>query len=490
MASNTPPPQCQVLLSLAHLLQQHSLSYDAEKDTLLNTSVTTAISISNTYRGGLHSPPNAPEGEVHLVLTGSPRPTFAETNAWLLDSPTKAPRTPSRSSGSNNVNERSESNVSNVSSTPGSMRGSYSILDNNVTSMDVDRENNAINDVEVPDMPSLGIESVMNHNDDEEDDVDMSTEENDSAQLLQEYIAECTHNSTTTNANMSELGGSPTRIGGSVLLRYRERRDSEANNESSQSRSSDVGSNVAVRGSTVGSVTSENNAIDTISNKSFSKQSSTGSEGGPMVGQAVVNAINKQKGVGLQSSRAKLLQGTIDRPLWDQRRWTDGECLFSELIDKCGLECFVNSCGGGMGNAGNQGGIGADAAAGGWVPPSGEGLAKQSNMSSHLITVPATKFDGLGDNGKEVVGPGLEDGTIDEIARGILRNLKRKKSPPCCKIHIVLPPVVDSEKNQGRKEVAETRLKAAFHKLEQYNDMIGAPKLMSNVEFEFVDVVV
>ena len=113
-----------------------------------------------------------------------------------------------------------------------------------------------------------------------------------------------------------------------------------------------------------------------------------------------------------------------------------------------------------------------------------------NNMSSHLITVPATKFDG-GDNGKEAaVVPGLEDGTIDEIARGILRNLKRKKSPPCCKIHIVLPPVVDSEKNQGRKEVAETRLKAAFQKLEQYNDMIGAPKLMSNVEFEFVDVVV
>ena len=486
MASNTTPPQCQVLLSLAHLLQQHSLSYDAEKDTLLNTSVKTAISISNTYKGGLHSPSNAPEGEVHLVLTGSPRPTFAETNAWLLDSPTKAPRTPSRGqSASSNVNERSESNVSNVSSTPGSMRGSYSILDNNVTSMDVDQENN---DNEVPDMPSLGIESVMNHND---EDVDMSTERNDSAQLLQEYIAECTHNSTTTNANMSELGGSPTRIGGSVLLRYRERRDSEANNESSQSlRSSDVGSNVAVRGSTVGSVTSENNTSGSEINKSYVKQSSTGSSEGPMVGQAVVNAISKQKGVGLQSSRAKLLQGTIDRPLWDQRRWTDGECLFSELIDKCGLECFVNSCGGGMGNSGSQGGIGADAAAGGWVPPSGEGLAKQSNMSSHLITVPATKFDGGDDNGKEVVVPGLEDGTIDEIARGILRNLKRKKSPPCCKIQIVLPPVVDDEKNQGRNEVAETRLKAAFQKLEQYNDMIGAPKLMSNAEFEFVDVVV
>ena len=289
---------------------------------------------------------------------------------------------------------------------------------------------------------------------------------------------------------MSELGGSPTRIGGSVLLRYRERRDSEANESQ---RGSDVGSNVAVRGSTVGSVTSDTNNNTTTNgsgiNKSFVKQSSTGSEG-PMVGQAVVNAINQQKGVGLQSSRAKLLQGTIDRPLWDQRRWTDGECLFSELIEKCGLECFVNSCGGGMGNAGSQGGIGADAAAGGWVPPSGEGLAKQSNMSSHLITVPATKFDGGGDNnGKEVV-PGLEDGTIDEIARGILRNLKRKKSPPCCKIHIVLPPVVDNEKNQERKEVAEKRLKAAFQKLEQYNDMIGAPKLMSDAEFEFVDVVV
>ena len=25
------------------------------------------------------------EEEVHMVMTGSPRPTFAETNAWLLD---------------------------------------------------------------------------------------------------------------------------------------------------------------------------------------------------------------------------------------------------------------------------------------------------------------------------------------------------------------------------------------------------------------------
>ena len=74
---------------------------------------------------------------------------------------------------------------------------------------------------------------------------------------------------------------------------------------------------------------------------------------------------------------------------------------------------------------------------------------------SASITVPATKFDG-GDNGKEVVSPGLEDGTIDEIARGILRNLKRKKSPPCCKIHIVLPPVVDNENKSVKIETTFT----------------------------------
>jgi len=35
-----------------------------------------------------------------------------------------------------------------------------------------------------------------------------------------------------------------------------------------------------------------------------------------MVGHAVVKAISQAKGMGLQSSRAKLLQGTIDRTIF------------------------------------------------------------------------------------------------------------------------------------------------------------------------------
>ena len=37
---------------------------------------------------------------------------------------------------------------------------------------------------------------------------------------------------------------------------------------------------------------------------------------GPMVGHAVVKAISQAKGMGLQSSRAKLLQGMIDRTIF------------------------------------------------------------------------------------------------------------------------------------------------------------------------------
>ena len=390
----TSPHQCQVILSLAHLLHQHSLSYDDEKDVLLSTTVTTANSISNQYSGGLHSQHDSPKGEVHLVLTGSPRPTFAETNAWLLDvnsSPGKksnsnsGPKTPIRSSGSNNNNEqRSESNVSS-NTTPGSMRGSYSILDNNVTALDFEESNtNNSNNVE---------EDENNANADDDDDDERR--ESGGAQLL--------------------------------------------------------------------------------------------------VGQAVVNTVNQTKGVGLQSSRAKLLQGTIDRPLWDQRRWTDGECLFSDLIEKCGLKSFENvggssnSSSGGGGTLGGGVGAVADAAAG--VTAAAGGIAttpaqhiKTSNLSANLITVPAENIlDG------EAI-PGMAVGTITEIARGILRCLQRKKSPPANRVCLILPPVVDKEKEEERRTMVLASLKAAFQKLEQYNDMIGAPKLMAEAEFEFVNV--
>ena len=345
------------------------------------------------------------------------------------------------------------------------LRGSYSILDN---SMDIHPDNNDDHDDDS--------DVSMANNDEEEAEEGRGEGGGSGAQLLQEYIHDCARNesnSSTRNANLSNLSGSPTRSGGSVLSRYRERKNSEA---SAMSATSDI--DAAVKAAT----------------DSIEKTNSVA--GGPMVGHAVVDAVNQSKGVGLQSSRAKLLQGTIDRPLWDQRRWTDGECLFSELIEKVGLESFENTanvgCSGAVGNS-------ADVAAGGVVsrpitgadiivpeqPTNlGEGLAKSSNLAANLITVPATKIN----EGEEQL-QGLEEGTIDEIARGILRCLKRKKSPPASKLVLVLPPLSNSEKEEQRRQVASARLMAAFQKLEQYNDMIGAPKLMSDAEYEIANVV-
>jgi len=70
---------------------------------------------------------------------------------------------------------------------------------------------------------------------------------------------------------------------------------------------------------------------------------------GPMVGHAVVNAMSQAKGVGLQTSRAKLLVGMIYHPDWEQSRWTDGDCVFGELVSRCGLDSFENMAGGGRG---------------------------------------------------------------------------------------------------------------------------------------------
>src|SRR5210317_745911 len=76
---------CQIVLSLAHLLQQHSLSYDTEKNALLNASVNCATKLAHTN-----------ESEVHVILTGSPRPTFSETNAWLLEGTAQSSSAPKR----------------------------------------------------------------------------------------------------------------------------------------------------------------------------------------------------------------------------------------------------------------------------------------------------------------------------------------------------------------------------------------------------------
>ena len=70
---------------------------------------------------------------------------------------------------------------------------------------------------------------------------------------------------------------------------------------------------------------------------------------GPMVGHVVVNAISQAKGVGLQSSHPKLLQGTINPPNWEQSQWMDGEWVFGELVARCRLNSFDNTAGGGCG---------------------------------------------------------------------------------------------------------------------------------------------
>mmetsp|Transcript_18700 Transcript_18700/g.28185 ORF Transcript_18700/g.28185 Transcript_18700/m.28185 type:complete len:304 (-) Transcript_18700:250-1161(-) len=251
-----------------------------------------------------------------------------------------------------------------------------------------------------------------------------------------------------------------------------------------------------IRRNTTGVTTTNNNNADDSTNRrrstidaAESSSSSVTNNTGPMVGQAVVNAISQSSGVGLQSSRSKLLQGTIDRPLWSQNRWTDGECLFSELVELCGMERFEM-----VGGAAHkkrlqqqqkqqQGGP-DDAAGGAGAPPSLAVVASPppaaaTNMSANLITVPATTL--------REPNAGVSQTTMDEIARGVLRTVKRKKSPPASKVYIVVPGV-----NQGVSEeqrgVVVTSLKQAWEKLEQYNHMIGQPNLISGADLEFVDV--
>jgi hypothetical protein len=173
--------------------------------------------------------------------------------------------------------------------------------------------------------------------------------------------------------------------------------------------------------------------------------------------------------------------------LWSQNRWTDGECLFSELVERCGLESFENV--GGAGGSGSGALCVADAAAGGGSGEGvGVGLRKTTNLSAHLITVPAQSPQ----TSNSIVG--MENDTAEEIARGILRFLKRKKSPVVSKFYILLPPLsmVPTRGEEGREEerraAIATQLKEACAKLEQYNDMIGMPKLMAGAEMEFVDV--
>mmetsp|Transcript_4251 Transcript_4251/g.9626 ORF Transcript_4251/g.9626 Transcript_4251/m.9626 type:complete len:166 (+) Transcript_4251:49-546(+) len=149
----------------------------------------------------------------------------------------------------------------------------------------------------------------------------------------------------------------------------------------------------------------------------------------------------------------------------------------------------------------------------------GHDLDKTTNVSAHLITVPAVvdaavQWNGSGGGGgneseREVEIPGMDESTVEEIARGILRCLKRKKSPPVTKVYLALPPlfpninanaheiatdgstameVEGADFDRARRELAVKRLSEAWEKLEQYNDMIGQPKLMAGVDMEFVCV--
>ncbi|KAL7450430.1 hypothetical protein ACHAWC_002357, partial [Mediolabrus comicus] len=414
-------------------------------NALLNASVHCATKLANTS-----------ESEVHVILTGSPRPTFAETNAWLLEGTAQSS---SSSASPKRMKVSNSEMMNNDDNRPAHLKGSYSIADNvhySSSNMDIDDENNNYN---------------------EEDDTEMQDDNNNNT-VLQEYINEFTNNSSTPNANMNDLASSPgVKTGESVLRDFQARKLSEADMSGSSSNTTPVHNNSFVRRNTTGVTFKDNN--DESNNKNSRRRSTFDSQSnnntnnsGPMVGQAVVNAISQSSGVGLQSSRSKLLQGTIDRPLWSQTRWTDGECLFSELVDLCGLESFENSGAAGSHHH-HQGSSGPDAAAGG----AGSKLQKTTNLSANLITVPATTL--------HEPDAGVSQTTIEEIARGIIRTLKRKSSPPASNVYIVLPP----DFTEGSKrELLVTLLKQSYEKLEHYNHMIGQPVLMGGAELKFVNI--
>jgi len=397
--------------------------------------------LANTTTGG---------GEVHIVLTGSPRPTFAETNAWLLEGSSSAAAgnngvSNSSSDGADN-NDTAMTETDDTNDRPAHLKGSYSIADN------------------------VHHSSSNIYNNQEEEERMMQDDENTTKSELQDYITEFTDSKdggngvSTAAVTNSKSGGHNTSF---------------------------------IRRNTTGVTTTTNNNADDSTNTTNrrrstidaaeSSSSSVTNNTGPMVGQAVVNAISQSSGVGLQSSRSKLLQGTIDRPLWSQNRWTDGECLFSELVELCGMERFEM-----VGGAAHKKRLqqqqqgGPDDAAGGAGAPSLAVVASPpppataaTNMSANLITVPATTL--------REPNAGVSQTTMDEIARGVLRTVKRKKSPPASKVYIVVPGV-----NQGVSEeqrgVVVTSLKQAWEKLEQYNHMIGQPNLISGADLEFVDV--
>ena len=401
---------------------------EVEKNALLDASAkfAAALAAEAAAVGG-----EGEEGweEVHLVLTGSPRPTFAETNAWLLD---RQQTTPAKKKKRN-----------------AGMAGSYSIADNNV-----------------------GTEE-------EEGTEEEFSAEND----LGDLIAECATDDPASP--VAGVAGAETAAAAATDASFFRRHTFPSSDDDAK------------------------RVVVGVANDDAEKNGNPG----PMVGHAVVNAISRATGVGLQSSRARLLQGTIDRPDWEQGRWTDGECVFGELVARCGLDSFENTAGGGRaGGADDDDGGGPAAAAAAAAAAGSTRLRKTTNLSAHLVTVPALAPSwGATAATSGGLPSGMGEETVEEIARGVLRCLKRRGGPPARGVYLVLPPDgcggggVESSSGGHVEEggggpttttaTATTRaaaisslLVAAFRKLERYNDMIGTPKLMSDARFEFVPV--
>lgn len=412
-----------MVLSLAHLLkhqhqhQQHHVNidyYEIEKSALLTASVECATELASAAKAEaaavttMTSSNNITTmitGEVHLIMTGSPRPTFAETNAWLLEDAQQQQQqqeTPQKKRGS-------MATKGGRGNRPELLAGSLSMLDNDVSFATV----------------------TYDDNDEEDNDIMEKEEGNNLEQLL---LSNATTTTTTT------LGGEAAIVNTNFIRRH-----------------------------------------------TAPASSTTTTFAGTMVGQAVVNAISQTHGVGLHSNRSKLLQGTIDRPEWIQSRWTDGECVFGELVNLCGLNSFENtSAGGGYGSSSSSAEEKKDSS-----PFKSKQLRKTTNLSAHLITVPVIILSTTATTAAKATttSKGMEEETIEEIARGVLRCIKRKGSTSVSNIYLIVPPPPLLSPSREDGTTISVLLKKAFEKLEQYNDMIGTPRLMANVCFEVVPVV-
>lgn len=188
-----------------------------------------------------------------------------------------------------------------------------------------------------------------------------------------------------------------------------------------------------------------------------------GTASSPSNGKAIVSRGKDKQ----TAARNAMFQGTIDRPGWTQTRWTDGECLFSELIDRIGLEEF---------EAGRR-------------AKSGPALA------AHLITLSQTSHmlqtqgheemeeKKLQDDSDALLAMILEETCFSEIARDVLRILRRRKVPPISSVSIVLPPHLT-----GRADVEDgvkSLLAAAWKKMEAHASLIGQPVLLADTNIRF-----